>query len=238
MLSAFVWLRHPVRFMDFLHKFLDIFLHLDQHLGHLVQEYGTLVYLLLFIIVFCETGLVVTPILPGDSMLFAAGSLAALDGSPLRPAILIPLLITAALLGDNLNYFIGKSIGPRVFTRPKSWFFNPEYLNYTREFYERHGGKAVIIARFAPILRTFAPFVAGIGAMRYRRFLGFCVVGAGLWVPAFVLAGYAFGQNEFIKKNFHFVILAIVAISLLPAVVGFMKARMANRTGGAGGEGI
>jgi membrane-associated protein len=224
--------------MLWLHQFLDLFLHLDTHLEHLAQQYGPWVYLLLFLIVFCETGLVVTPILPGDSMLFAAGAVAALGDSPLRPELIIPLLIIAALLGDNVNYFIGRSLGPRVFTRPRSWFFNPDYLHYTRDFYERHGGKAVVIARFAPILRTFAPFVAGIGAMRYRRFLGFCVVGASLWVPAFVLAGYKFAQNPFVKKNFHLVILAIIAISLLPAAIGFVKARVATRTAGAGGEGI
>ena len=224
--------------MDLLHKFIDLFLHLDTHLGHLVEQYGSWVYLLLFLIVFCETGLVVTPILPGDSMLFAAGALAALPDSPLRPALLIPLLIAAALLGDNLNYFIGRSLGPRVFTRPKSWFFNPAYLHSTREFCERHGGKAVVIARFAPILRTFSPFVAGIGKMRYGRFLSFCVLGAALWVPAFVLAGYAFGQNAFVKKNFHLVILAIIAISLLPAVYGFLKARLSAKSPGAGGGGI
>src|ERR1700690_1566301 len=161
--------------MDLLHKFIDLFLHLDTHLSQLVDQYGPWVYLLLFLIVFCETGLVVTPILPGDSMLFAAGALAALPQSPLRPELLIPLLITAALLGDNTNYFIGRSLGPRVFTRPKSWFFNPAYLHYTSAFCERHGGKAVVIARFAPILRTFAPFVAGIGKMRYGRVLAFCV---------------------------------------------------------------
>jgi membrane-associated protein len=171
-------------------------------------------------------------------MLFAAGAIAARDGSALHPGVLVPLLIAAALLGDNLNYFIGRAVGPRVFTRPKSWFFNPEYLHYTSAFYDRHGGKAVIIARFAPILRTFAPFVAGIGQMRYRRFLAFCVTGAALWVPAFVLAGYEFGQNAFVKKNFHIVILGIIAVSLLPAVVGFLKARVATRTEGARGEGI
>jgi len=224
--------------MSLLHRFLDLFLHLDVHLDHLVGRYGALVYLLLFVIVFCETGLVVTPILPGDSMLFAAGAIAARDGSPLQPGVLIPLLIGAALLGDNVNYFIGRAVGPRVFTRPKSWFFNPDYLHYTSAFYDRHGGKAVIIARFAPILRTFAPFVAGIGQMRYRRYITFCLTGAALWVPAFVLAGYGFGQNAFVKKNFHIVILAIIAISLLPAVYGFLKARVAAKAEGVKGEGI
>ncbi len=216
--------------MDLIHKFIDLFLHLDQHLGAFVQDYGAWVYLLLFVIVFCETGLVVTPILPGDSMLFAAGAVAALPDSPLHPQVIIPLLIIAALLGDNMNYFIGRALGPRVFTRARSWFFNPEYLHYTSNYYQRHGGKTVVIARFAPILRTFAPFVAGIGRMAYRRFLTFSVLGAVLWVPAFVLAGYKFAQNEFVKKNFHFVILAIIAISLLPAAYGFLKARSAGKT--------
>jgi len=224
--------------MSLLHRFIDLFLHLDTHLDHLVGQYGAWVYLLLFVIVFCETGLVVTPILPGDSMLFAAGAIAARDGSALHPGVLVPLLICAALLGDNVNYFIGRAVGPRVFTRPKSWFFNPEYLHYTSAFYDRHGGKAVIIARFAPILRTFAPFVAGIGQMRYRRFITFCVTGAVLWVPAFVMTGYLFGQNAFVKKNFHIVILAIIVISLLPAVYGFLKARVAAKAEGARGEGI
>ncbi|HTB63552.1 MAG TPA: DedA family protein [Opitutales bacterium] len=224
--------------MDLLHRFLDLFLNLDAHLGHLVDRYGFGVYLLLFLIVYCETGLVVTPILPGDSMLFAAGALAALPNSPLRPELLIPLLICAALLGDNTNYFIGRALGPRVFTRPKSWFFNPDYLHYTSKFYDRHGGKAVVIARFAPILRTFAPFVAGIGRMRYGRFLSFCVFGAAMWVSAFVMAGYEFGQNAIVKKNFHLVILAIIVISLLPAAYGFFKARMAAKSAGASGEDI
>jgi membrane-associated protein len=186
------------------------------------------VYLLLFVIIFCETGLVATPILPGDSLLFAAGAVASVTGR-ITPEVIIPLLIVAVLCGDNTNYFIGRAVGPRVFSRPKSWFLNPEYLRQTHEFYERHGGKTVIIARFAPILRTFSPFVAGIGAMRYRRFLAFCLIGACLWVPAFVLAGYFFGQQEVVKKNFTLVILAIIAISLLPALFGFVKANLHAR---------
>ena len=211
--------------MDLLHKFLDLFLHLDTHLDVLVKDYGAWVYLLLFIIVFCETGLVVTPILPGDSLLFAAGALSALPDSPLRPEWLIPMLILAALLGDNTNYFVGRAIGPKLFNRPKSFFFNPAHLHRTREFYERHGGKTIIMARFIPIIRTCAPFVAGMGAMRYRRFILFCVGGALLWVPIGVLSGYFLGRQPFVKSHFSIIILAIVFISLLPPAIGFIRAR-------------
>jgi membrane-associated protein len=211
--------------MVLLHQFIDLFLHLDKHLGEVLLQYGAWVYLMLFLIVFCETGLVVTPILPGDSLLFAAGASASLAGSPLSPWVLIPLLMLAALLGDNVNYFVGTLIGPRVFNRPKSWFFNPAHILRTREFYQRHGGKTVIIARFVPIVRTCAPFVAGIGAMRYRVFILFCLVGAALWVPLFILAGYFFGQQEFVKKNFTLVIFAIIGISLLPPLIEYYRAR-------------
>ncbi len=224
--------------MELLHRIVDLFLHLNpDNLGKFVEDYQGGVYVLLFLIVFCETGLVVTPLLPGDSLLFAAGAVC--STSPhLQIGVLIALLIVAALLGDNTNYFAGRAIGPRVFTRPKSWFFNPEYLHYTSAYYARHGGKTVVIARFAPILRTFAPFVAGIGKMKYPRFLGFSIIGAALWVPAFILAGYKFAQNDFVRKNFHFVILAIIALSLLPAAYGFFKARMAGKSEGDKGEGI
>ncbi len=224
--------------MELLHRILDLFLHLNpDNLGAFVDDYRGWVYLLLFVVIFCETGLVVTPLLPGDSLLFAAGAVCS-TSAHLHVGALILLLVAAALCGDNTNYFIGRALGPRVFTRPKSWFFNPDYLHYTSSYYQKHGGKTVVIARFAPILRTFAPFVAGIGQMVYPRFLAFSVLGASLWVPAFVLAGYKFAQNDFVRKNFHFVILAIIAISLLPAAYGFFKTRMLNKTEGSKGEGI
>jgi membrane-associated protein len=215
--------------MSALHQFLDLFLHLDQHLGDWVGQYGAWVYLILFVIIFCETGLVVTPLLPGDSLLFAAGAVAALSGR-LDPAVLIPLLIAAALLGDNLNYFLGRAIGLRLYNRPKAWYFNPAHLHRTREFYERHGGKTIIIARFIPIIRTCSPFVAGLAAMPYRVFLLFCVIGACLWVPIGILAGYYLGQLEFARKHFSVIILAIVFISLLPPLIGYYRSR---RTGHA-----
>jgi membrane-associated protein len=211
-----------------LHKFIDLFQHPDAHLDSWVTHYGPWVYLILFAIVFCETGLVVTPILPGDSLLFAAGAVAAQSGK-LSPGLIIALLISAALLGDNLNYFMGFKIGPRLFNRPKSFFFNPAHLHRTREFYERHGGKTVIMARFIPIIRTCAPFVAGMGAMRYRRFILFCLVGAGMWVPIGVLSGYFFGQLLFVHQHFSMIILAIVFISLLPPAIGLLRARQQAR---------
>jgi membrane-associated protein len=221
--------------MDLLHQFIDLFLHLDTHLDQAVSQYGAWVYLLLVVIVFCETGLVFTPILPGDSLLFAAGAIAE-RGHVLHPAIIIALLIPAALVGDNVNYFVGRTAGPRIFRQPKSWFFNPEHLRRTREFYERHGGKTIILARFTPIIRTCAPFIAGMGRMDYRRFLAFCVAAAGLWVPICVLAGTFFGEQEFVKKHFTLVILAIVAISLLPAIIGVLRSRGTAHT--SGGQGI
>jgi membrane-associated protein len=209
--------------MALLHQFIDLFLHLDTNLDKAVNTYGAWVYLLLALIVFCETGLVFTPILPGDSLLFAAGAIAE-RGQVLHPALIIAILIPAALLGDNVNYFVGRTVGPRIFRRPKSWFFNPEHLRRTQEFYERHGGQTIILARFTPIIRTCAPFVAGMGRMNYRRFLVFCVTGAGLWVPICVLAGKYFGEQEFVKKHFTLVLLAVVAVSLLPAAIGVLRA--------------
>ncbi len=210
--------------MDLLHKFLDLFLHLDKHLDDAVGQYGAWVYLLLFVIVFCETGLVVTPILPGDSLLFAAGAVAAHSGK-LDPGLIIASLLVAALLGDNMNYFVGRAMGPRLFNRPKSFFFNPAHLHRTREFYDRHGGKTIIMARFIPIVRTCAPFVAGMGAMRYQKFILFCIGGACLWVPIGVLSGYFLGQQPFVKSHFSLIILAIVFISLLPPAIEFIRAR-------------
>ncbi len=213
--------------MALVHWFVDFFLHLDRHLAEVIQTYGTWTYALLFAIVFLETGLVVTPFLPGDSLLFAAGSFAALRA--LDISVLFPLLVTAAVVGDNLNYAIGRNLGPRVFHYERSRFFNPEHLHKTHRFYERYGVKTIIIARFVPIVRTFSPFVAGIGAMSYPRFLAFDVVGGLLWVGVCLFAGYFFGNLPFVKKNFSLVIVAIVLISVLPAVVEYLRQRSQSR---------
>jgi membrane-associated protein len=217
--------------MDLIHWFVDFFLHLDQHLAEVIQQYGRTTYLLLFLIVFLETGLVVTPILPGDSLLFAAGTFAALGHLRLGP--LFFLLCVAAILGDTVNYAIGARIGPKVFHYPKSRFFNPEHLKKTHAFYEKYGGKTIIIARFVPIVRTFAPFVAGVGQMSYRQFIGYNVVGGVLWVTICVFAGYFFGNLPFVKKNFSVVILAIIVISLLPAVIEFLRHRAEKKRAAA-----
>jgi len=209
--------------MDLVHFFVDFFLHLDKHLAEVIQAYGTWTYALLFSIVFLETGLVVTPLLPGDSLLFAAGSFAALGA--LDVGLLFVLLSVAAILGDTVNYAIGHYLGPKVFHFPKSRFFNPEHLRQTHTFYEKYGGKTIIIARFVPIVRTFAPFVAGIGAMSYGRFLAYNVVGGVLWVAVCLFAGYFFGNLPFVKKNFSLVIIAIVLVSILPALVEYLRHR-------------
>ena len=209
--------------MDLIHWFVDFFLHLDQHLAEVIQQYGRTTYLILFLIVFLETGLVVTPILPGDSLLFAAGAFAALGHLRLWP--LFFLLCVAAILGDTVNYAIGARIGPKVFSYSKSRFFNPDHLKKTHEFYEKYGGKTIIIARFVPIVRTFAPFVAGVGQMSYRQFIGYNVIGGVLWVSICVFAGYFFGNLPFEKKNFSVVVIVIVLISLLPAVIEYLKHR-------------
>jgi len=213
--------------MDLVHWFVDFFVHLDRHLAEVIQAYGTWTYALLFTIVFMETGLVVTPFLPGDSLLFAAGSFAALGA--LDVGLLFVLLVAAAVLGDNLNYAIGRTLGPKVFQYERSRFFNPAHLQKTHRFYERYGVKTIIIARFVPIVRTFSPFVAGVGAMSYPRFLAFDVVGGLLWVGICLFAGYFFGNLPFVKRNFSLVILAIIAISLMPAVVEYLRHRREAR---------
>ena len=212
--------------MDF-NQFIDLFLHLDRHLNDYAGHLGPWLYLILFLIVFCETGLVVTPILPGDSLLFAMGALAATDGSPLRLELLIVLLISAAVLGDAVNYFIGFWVGPRVFTSERSWLFNKKHLIRTQLFYEKYGGKTIILARFIPIIRTFAPFVAGIGRMEYRRFFRFNVVGGAAWVLIFLLSGYWLG--EAVKGYFSIIIVAIVILSVLPAVIEYVLTRRRER---------
>ncbi|MDP2884262.1 MAG: DedA family protein [Ignavibacteria bacterium] len=213
--------------MGFLQDFLEIILHLDKHLFDLCTQYGAWVYAILFVIVFCETGLVVTPFLPGDSLLFAVGSLAAINALDLTLSIV--LLITAAILGDTVNYWIGDYVGPKVFHQENSRFLNKEYLVRTHQFYEKHGGKTIIIARFLPIIRTFAPFVAGIGSMTYKRFLMFNVVGGALWVLLFVPAGYFFGSVPFVKNNFSLVIIALVLIPGIPSVVEVVRLQLKRR---------
>src|SRR5262245_11634556 len=198
--------------MDSLRHLIDIFLHLDKHLNDWAAQMGAGLYAVLFAVIFCETGLVVTPFLPGDSLLFAVGALAATDGSPINIAGVICVMYVAAVLGDAVNYSIGKRIGPRAFKSETSWLLNKKHLERTQAFYEKHGGKTIIIARFMPIIRTFAPFVAGIGQMRYRRFAAFNVVGAALWVCSFTILGYAFGNVPAVKKNFTFVIAAIIVL--------------------------
>jgi membrane-associated protein len=209
--------------MDLFSAFIDTILHLDDRLTHIVSLYGTWSYAILFLIVFCETGLVVTPILPGDSLLFAAGSLSARGA--LNPHLLFVLLSISAILGDTINYTVGHYIGPRVFHYEKSRIFKKEYLDKTHAFFEKYGGKTIIIARFVPIVRTFAPFVAGVGAMTYPRFILYNVVGGVAWVAAFVYGGFYFGNLPVVKRNFEIVILAIIVISVLPGVIEYLRAR-------------
>jgi len=215
--------------MDWLKQAIDIFLHLDKHLNDWAEMLGPWLYVVLFLIVFCETGLVVTPFLPGDSLLFAVGALASSEGSALNPIVLIVLLSAAAIIGDAVNYSIGAWIGPRVFSREQSWLLNKKHLLYTHRFYEKHGGKTIILARFMPIVRTFAPFVAGVGRMSYTRFAIYNVTGGVAWVVAFLCGGYWFGNIAFVKRQFHYVILAIIVISVLPALVEFIRAWRAER---------
>jgi membrane-associated protein len=207
--------------MEFIQQIIEFVLHIDRHLFDLCTMYGMWIYAILFLILFCETGLVVTPFLPGDSLLFAIGSLAAIGAMQVEYAI--PLLMTAALAGDNTNYWIGRKVGPKVFSQEKSRLFNKEYLDRTHRFYDKHGRMTVILARFLPIIRTFAPFVAGIGRMTYRTFLMFSIIGAFLWVNLFVLVGYFFGNIPLIKQNFSIVILALVLIPGLPALIEFIR---------------
>lgn len=209
--------------MNHLIELTNILLHLDKYLGQAISDYGTWTYLLLFLIVFCETGLVVTPFLPGDSLLFAAGALAATVPA-LNVKLLLVLLGVAAILGDTVNYAIGKAIGPRAFTGNVR-FLKREYLERTQQFYEKHGGKTIILARFVPIVRTFAPFVAGVGTMKYGRFVVYNIAGGCLWVAMFTLGGFFFGNLDFVKKNLSLVVVGIVLISVLPMVWELLKAR-------------
>ncbi len=208
--------------MDWLKTLLDIFLHLDVYLGSIIQDYGLWTYGLLLLVIFMETGFVVTPFLPGDSLLFAAGTFAALGVLDIKT--LFVLLVLAAIGGDTVNYWIGHFIGPRAFSGNVR-FLKKEYLDKTHAFYEKHGGKTIVLARFIPIIRTFAPFVAGVGAMTYSHFIAYNVVGGLAWVILFLFGGYFFGNIPFVKHNFEFVILGIIFISILPPIVEYLKAR-------------
>ena len=208
--------------MEYIRQFIDLVLHVDRHLDGLIQDFPVWIYAFMFLVIFCETGLVVTPILPGDSLLFALGTFAARpDG--LNLGVLLGLLIVAAIVGDSVNYWIGSLLGPRIFRGEKIRFLNPKHLERTHEFYERYGGKTIILARFVPIVRTFAPFVAGMGRMTYRSFMAYNVIGGILWVAGFLVLGFKFGNVAAVQRNFTLVILAIVVISILPAVVEFVR---------------
>lgn len=209
--------------MELITAFFDIVLHLDKHLALMVQQYGIWIYAILFAIIFSETGFVVTPFLPGDSLLFVAGALAALGGMDIM--ILIAVLLAAAALGNTLNYQIGRFLGPKVFQWENSRFFNKAALLKTHLFYETHGGKTLVISRFLPLFRTFAPFVAGIGAMTWARFTFFNLIGAFAWVVSLTLAGYFFGNLPWVQKNLSAVIIGIIAISMIPVVIGWWQHR-------------
>lgn len=208
--------------MELIQFFIDFVLHADQHLAFLLQNYGGWVYAILFLIIFCETGLVVTPFLPGDSLLFAAGAIIATTNS-LNITLLCLILFVSAVLGNTSNYLIGTFIGPKIFEQEKIKFLKKDYLIKTQKFYEKQGGKAVVISRFLPIFRTFVPFVAGIGKMKWHKFMIYNILGAFFWVIPITFLGYALGENEWVKRNFSVVVLAIIFITVLPAVIGFAK---------------
>jgi membrane-associated protein len=209
--------------MEIIQQLIDFILHLYVHFAQLIADYGTWIYVILFLIIFCETGLVATPFLPGDSLLFVAGTLAAIGDNHINVHLMVLLLISAAILGDTCNYTIGKFLGEKLFRNPNSKIFKQSYLEKTHTFYEKHGGKTIIFARFVPIVRTFTPFVAGMGKMTYARFITFCVGAAILWVSLFMYAGYFFGELEFVKHNLSILIVAIVFISVLPAIVEVIR---------------
>jgi membrane-associated protein len=213
--------------MELITKFLDFVVHLDKHLSALIQQFGLWTYLILFVVIFCETGLVITPFLPGDSLLFAAGTFAAIKA--LHVGWLFVIFSAAAIIGDTANYWIGHFVGPKVFGQEKARFFKKEYLDRTHRFYEKYGAETIIIARFVPIVRTFAPFVAGIGRMSYWKFISYNIVGGIGWVAVFVFSGYFFGNIAFVKRNFSLVILAIIIISVIPGFVEFLRHRREMR---------
>lgn len=215
--------------MEIIQSIIDFTLHIDEKLQFFIAEYGTITYAILFLIVFVETGLIIMPLLPGDSLLFAAGALAAAPGSELKIYIVIPLLILAALCGDNVNYFTGKYFSEQIKKRERILFFKRKYIDDTEAFYAKHGGKTVIMARFVPIVRTIAPFVAGAGNMPYKRYISFCISGAILWVVGLSMLGFAFGNIPVVKENFEIVILSIIALSVLPIIVGFVRAKFFSK---------
>lgn len=210
--------------MEYIQFFLEFILHADKYLTVFLQDYGLWVYGILFLIIFCETGLIVTPFLPGDSLLFAAGALTV--GTVLNVHVLAALLIAAAILGDSTNYWVGRTAGGRLFANPRSKIFRQDYLRKTEGYYARYGGRTLVMARFMPIIRTFAPFVAGMGSMRYGRFLSFSVGGGVLWVCSFLYAGHWFGQVPAVKQNFTLLIMTIIVLSFMPAVIGLIRHRL------------
>ncbi len=215
--------------MEWLLGILDFFIHLDHHINTLIDHYGAWVYLIVFLIIFCETGLVVTPFLPGDSLLFVLGTFA--SNGPLNIWVLLSVLLIAAILGDSVNYYIGHRLAPKVFNNEKIPFIKREYLERTKQFYEKYGGKTIIIARFVPIVRTFAPFLAGVGSMKYLTFIIYNVAGAALWVVSLTLAGYFFGNIPIVEKNFTAVIYLIIVISILPAAIEIYNHKRAGKIG-------
>lgn len=210
--------------MDFIKEFLELLLHLDTHLGALIANSGGWIYAILFVVIFCETGLVITPFLPGDSLLFAAGTFAATGA--LHLPWLLAVLILASILGDSVNFTIGNFIGPKVFNYPDSRFLRKEYLERTHRFYEKHGGKTIILGKFMPIIRTFAPFVAGVGRMQYRHFLLINISGALIWICLLTGGGYFFGNLPFVQRHFSLVILAVIILSIMPGVIEYLRQRM------------
>lgn len=212
--------------MDFI---FDFILHIDQHMINIVQQYHTWTYVILFLIIFCETGLVVTPFLPGDSLLFVAGAISALPGSPLEINVMVLILFVAAVLGDSSNYTIGHLFGKKLFNNPNSKIFKQSHLEKTHGFYEKYGGKTIIIARFVPIVRTFAPFVAGMGKMNYSYFMLYNLVGGACWIVLFSYAGYFFGDLPFVQENLKLLIVAIIFLSILPAVIEVVRAKLKSR---------
>jgi len=212
--------------MEFLKYLIDLFLHLDKHLNEIILQYGALTYGILFIVIFAETGFVFTPFLPGDSLLFAAGTFAAIGSFNVHFLFLI--LSIAAILGDSVNYWVGHYLGLKLFEK-NNRFLKKEYLDRTHKFYEKHGGKTIILARFIPIIRTFAPFVAGVGAMTYSKFIAYNIIGGIIWCGLFIYGGYFFGNLSFVKNNFSFVILAIILISVLPMLIEYIKHRISKK---------
>jgi membrane-associated protein len=219
--------------MDWLAKFVNIVLHLNLYVGQLADSYGPWIYALLFAIIFAETGLVVTPFLPGDALLFAVGTLTTTNG-PLNLPLILVLLTVAGILGHTTNYWIGNKIGKKLFSNPQSRIFNQKHLEQTHAFYERHGAKTIVLSRFIPLIRTFAPFVAGMGSMNYRQFFAYNVIGAFVWVFGVVLLGHFFGNIPYVQKNFSLVILAIIVVSMMPPTLEFLRAWRSQKRGNSG----